>query len=312
MSFHHSAHTLQVFFWCLTLFFCQFPHARFPYSCIGGHSRPVPSSFHCPRPTLPATVSRTTIGSHLMETSSSSIQDALIFYVLAIFWLLHLELCLQNNLVFLKAQPIALTILSSASTPANVVVTTFPSSTVKSGNSTWCRSWESNWTRSTQRPLQWREHPEFAFWQHSLSLELFFYRLLNLLVCLCNICLCLICLSFLMAFCTLSFSVFWVTACLLHDWNYSCSNLFFLVAPWCSCLVPVTEFGCRTGGSNIGLGLAPNNHSNVDLRSVVPYTRTFIYIYSRLPDYLVCDSFYVFPWIKFINCIEFTISCPSV
>ena len=62
----------------------------------------------------------------------------------------------------------------------------------------------------------------------------------------------------------------------------------------CPYPVRVSKIRCRTDGSNIHLSLASNNHLNVDLISVLPYTPTWNYLCLCLTEYQSVTTFTCF------------------
>ena len=101
-------------------------------------------------------------------------------------------------------------------------------------------------------------------------------RLLILLICLLIPCLLSIDCSFVLyLFCFGIRMVGTTVVPLSFSWTPSC----------CPCPVLVAEIRCRTDGSDIQFSLDSNNHINVDLISVPPYTPTWNYLYSCVTEY---------------------------
>ena len=138
MSFYHTVHTSSGPF--VIAFPCSFwkcPRAKTPYSCVLGDFRPVPSSLQILHSVLlnqhhQSHLSRTSSWSYLTGNNTSSVHDALIFYLLRNLWLLHLELYVRNNPDTLTAQPVASTRSLSALPSTNATVVTSSSFTVTS------------------------------------------------------------------------------------------------------------------------------------------------------------------------------------
>ena len=138
MSVYHTVHMNSgPFVVALPCYFCQCPRAKFPYSCILGYGRPVPSSLHLLHSVLlnqhyQSHLLRTSTWSYLTKTNNSSVHDALTFYLLGNLWFLYLELYVPNNPDILTAQPIASTPRLSALPSTSATVATSSSSTVTS------------------------------------------------------------------------------------------------------------------------------------------------------------------------------------
>ena len=92
----------------------------------------------------------------------------------------------------------------------------------------------------------------------------------------------------------LLFCISWLLVGLLHGWYYYCSNFFPWIPPCRPCPVIVTEIRCLTDGSDNHLSVASNNHLDVDLISVPPYTSTWNYLFSSLTEYQRFTSFTCF------------------
>ena len=115
MSVYHTVHTSSgPFVIAFPCYFFQCPRAKVPYSCILGYGRPVPSSLQILHSVLlnqhyQSHHSRTSSWSSLSETNTSSVHDALTFYLLGNLWLLYLELFAHNNPDILTAHSVAST-----------------------------------------------------------------------------------------------------------------------------------------------------------------------------------------------------------
>ena len=235
MSVYHTVHTSSgPFVIAFPCYFCQCPRAKIPYSCILGYGRPVPSSLQLLHSVLlnqhyQSHLSRTSTWSYLTETNTSSVHDALTFYLLGNLWLLYLELYVHNNPDILTAQPVASTPRLSALPSTSAIVATSSSSTVTSSTSNVSaasQSWKSYGTGASNPSFQLRKRLTFASWHYFFyfgsftiyrpavdSSHLFVYSLFVVSKLL---------------FRSLPFFVCWFLVCLLHGWYYYCSTFFFM------------------------------------------------------------------------------------
>ena len=131
----HCSHEFWPFCHCLPRYLCQCPPAKIPYSCILGYGRPVPSSFQLLHSLLlnqhyQSHLSRTSTWFYLTEINTSSVHDALTFYLLGNHWLFYLQLYVHNNPYILTAQPVASTPRLSALRSTSATVAASSSSTV--------------------------------------------------------------------------------------------------------------------------------------------------------------------------------------
>ena len=175
MSVDHIVHTISgPFVIAFPCYFCQCPRAKLPCSCILGCGRSVFFSLQLHHSVLlnqqyQSHLSRTSNWSYLTGTNNSSVHDALTFYLLGNFWLLHLDLYMHKNCDILTAQPVASDPRLSGLPSNSVATATSSSSTVTSCTSNVSaasRSWNSNGTGSSRSSPELWKCLAFALWHY--------------------------------------------------------------------------------------------------------------------------------------------------